>query len=95
MVHLDNCLRIGHEAQARKLNATLALVYDDVCRQQWASMARSGVSGFSVDIASLAIDSNLLARAEILVLAKDKRSQNNARVSVRAREFVILCLDSL
>ena len=41
----------------------MAQVYDEICRKEWANRAARGDEGFDVNVESLKIDSELLARA--------------------------------
>ena len=82
LTHFDLCLRIGEEARTRKLPPYLAVVYDDMCRRQWAEMSRAGVDGFDVNVACLSIDKDILARAEVKVAQQDKSGKQKAVESV-------------
>lgn len=66
LTHIDICLRLAEEARARKLPLGFGILYDELCRKQWAEAARAGVAGFSVDTACLGIDRDIVSRAEAL-----------------------------
>ena len=78
LAHLDLCLRLAEEAQARGLPMAISQRYDEAARRHWAESTRASVAGFSAKIAALAIDHMVLRRAEGLVAKKAQKQTPQA-----------------
>ena len=64
--HLDCCLRVGEAARAKGRHQTLAMVYDEVSRKDWAEKVKASAPGFDLHEACCSIDKEILERAEAL-----------------------------
>ena len=67
LAHYDICLRVAEEARTRGKPQWLGVKYDEVCRKEWAELARANVSGFDVNKVCLTMDKELVTRAEASV----------------------------
>ena len=74
--HKDNCLRLSEEAKDKGKSATVGLVYDELARKRWAEYAYSGVEGFALGKACLAVDRDLAAQAENELEKRNNRKEH-------------------
>ena len=80
--HLDICLRIAEEGRSRKLPYSFGIVYDELCRQQWAESARAGVVGFSADSVCLGIDRDIVSKVEAVMTQRKAVTQQSSKGQV-------------
>ena len=50
--HFAECLQIAEEGRKKKLGVQLGVVYDQLCRYQWAENAARRLEGFDVNEAA-------------------------------------------
>ena len=64
LAHKDNCLKISMQAQQKKRRFWLAIVYDDLCRKEWAERAYGNDPEFNINIEAGRTNEGLLMEAE-------------------------------
>ena len=78
MKHKDNCLRIANEAGPTRKH-WLALVYDELCRKEWARRAYCEPD-FDIAVECARIDTDLRDRAEHVYDNKVRESKSTGGV---------------
>jgi len=73
MSHVDICLRVSEESRGKGRPASVAIVYDEVCRKAWAERDRLKCPGFDVNVAMKSLDKDLLSQADSLFDARGKK----------------------
>ena len=64
MAHRSIVMQVAQTAHLKKRAASLAVIYDELCRKSWAERSVNGEMGFKVAEAATALDETVLRRAE-------------------------------
>ena len=58
--------RVQSRCVGRKTSPSIAILYDEAIRRQWADYAQNNIPGFDVNVAALSIDREVLRRLEVV-----------------------------
>ena len=64
MAHRSIVMQVAQSAHLKKRAASLAVIYDELCRKSWAERSVNGEMGFKVAEAATVLDETVLRRAE-------------------------------